>query len=76
VVSVVTTASLTDPELCLLLNQDEEVGYEVDEPDDLTRAPCRHPYARRAKSTPPGRPLVTSAQPILQRTQGPLPLEP
>jgi hypothetical protein len=36
---VVTTASLTDPALCVLLNQDEEIGYGVDEPDDLTRAP-------------------------------------
>jgi exodeoxyribonuclease V alpha subunit len=64
---VVTTASLTDPELCVLLNQDEEVGYGFDEPDDLTHAHVVTIHARRAKSTPPRRPLVTSAWPILQR---------
>jgi hypothetical protein len=37
-VSVVTTASLTDPELCILLNKEEKVGYGFDEPDELTHA--------------------------------------
>ena len=35
---MVTTASLTDPKLCILLNQDEEVGYGFDEPDGRTNA--------------------------------------
>jgi exodeoxyribonuclease V alpha subunit len=61
-------ASVTDPELCILLNGDEEVGYGFDEPDELTRAYAVTIHARRAKSTPPGRPLVTSAWPSLQRT--------
>jgi exodeoxyribonuclease V alpha subunit len=45
---VVTTASLTDPELCVLLNQDEEVGYGFDEPDELTHAHAVTIHARRA----------------------------
>jgi exodeoxyribonuclease V alpha subunit len=65
---VVTTASLTGLELCVLLNEDEEVGYGFDEPDELTHAHAVTIHARRAQSTPPGRPLVTSAWPILQRT--------
>jgi hypothetical protein len=36
--SVVTAASLTNLELCVLLNEDEEVGYGFDEPDELTHA--------------------------------------
>ena len=59
-VSVVTTASLTDPELCILLNKEEKVGYGFDEPDELTHAHAVTIHARRAKSTPPGRPLVTA----------------
>jgi exodeoxyribonuclease V alpha subunit len=47
-VSVVATASLTDPELCVLLNQDEEVGYGFDEPDELTHAHAVTIHARRA----------------------------
>jgi hypothetical protein len=35
---VVTAASRTDLALCVLLNQDEEIGYGFDEPDDLTHA--------------------------------------
>jgi hypothetical protein len=31
---VVTTASLTDPELCVLLNEDKKIGYGFDEPDE------------------------------------------
>jgi hypothetical protein len=38
VTGVVTAVSRTDPALCVLLNQDEEIGYGFDEPDDLTRA--------------------------------------
>jgi hypothetical protein len=64
---VVTTASLTDPEQCVLLNQDEEIGDGFDEPDDLTRAHAVTIHARRVASTPPGRLLVTSAWPSLQR---------
>jgi hypothetical protein len=37
-VSVVTAASLTDLELFGLLNEDEEIGYGFDEPDELTHA--------------------------------------
>jgi hypothetical protein len=34
VVGVVTAASRIDPALCVLLNQDQEVGYGFDEPDE------------------------------------------
>ena len=65
---MVTTASLTDPELCILLNKEEKVGYGFDEPDELTHAHAVTIHARRAASAPPGRPLVTSVWQILQRT--------
>jgi hypothetical protein len=65
---VLTTASRTDPALCVLLNQDKKIGDGFDEPDELTHAHAVTIHARRAKSTPPGRPLVTSAWPSLQRT--------
>jgi exodeoxyribonuclease V alpha subunit len=35
---VVTAASLTDPKLCVLPNQDEEIGYGFAEPDERTHA--------------------------------------
>jgi hypothetical protein len=47
---VVTAASLTDLELFGLLNEDEEISYGFDEPDELTHArPCRdhQPFAGR-----------------------------
>jgi hypothetical protein len=68
VVSVVTTVSLRDTELCVLLNQDEEVGDGFDELDELTRAYAVTIHRSQAARTLRGRPLVTSAWPILQRT--------
>jgi hypothetical protein len=48
VVGVVTTASLTDPALCILLNQDEEIGYKVRRAGPTTRAHAVTIHARRA----------------------------
>jgi hypothetical protein len=76
VVSVVTTASLTDPELCVLLNQDEEVGYGFDEPDELTHAHAVTIHVRRAKSTPPGRLLGDQRVADLAAHPDPLSLSP
>jgi hypothetical protein len=45
---VVTTASLTGLELCVLLNEDKKVGYGFDEPDELTHAHAVTIHARRA----------------------------
>lgn len=67
-VSVATAASFTDPALCVLLNEDEEVGYGFDEPDERTHAHAVTIHARRAQSTPPSSPLATSACPSLQPT--------
>ena len=35
---MVTAASRTDPALCVLLNEDKEIGYGFDKPDELTHA--------------------------------------
>jgi hypothetical protein len=43
VVGVVTAASRIDPALCVLLNQDQEVGDGFDEPDERTHAMPYHP---------------------------------
>jgi exodeoxyribonuclease V alpha subunit len=68
VVSEVTAVSRRDPALCVLLNQDEKIRYGFDEPDELTHAHAVTINRSQAVEHSPGRPLVTSAWPILQRT--------
>ena len=65
---MVTAASLPDPALCILLNQDQEVGYRFDEPDELTHAHAATIHRSQGGGHLVWSSLVTSAWPSLQRT--------
>jgi exodeoxyribonuclease V alpha subunit len=65
---VVTAASLTDHELCVLLNQDEQVGYVFHEPEELTPRHAVTIHRSQGVEHAAWSSLVTSAWPILQRT--------
>jgi exodeoxyribonuclease V alpha subunit len=65
---VVTAASLTDLELCVLLNEDERIGYGFDEPDELTHAHAVTINRSQGGEYSAWSTLVTSAWSILQRT--------